>query len=51
MVLQNINREICRRLRKADNRITEYADEFNRTGTQIGLDAHKVRAQLLKPDK
>jgi CRP/FNR family cyclic AMP-dependent transcriptional regulator len=51
MVLQNINREICRRLRKADSRITEYADEFNRTGTQIGLDVKKLRAQILKPDK
>ncbi len=54
MVLQNINRELCRRLRKADSRITEYADEFNRTGTQIGLDARAVRAKaasLLKPDK
>lgn len=23
MVMQNINRELCRRLRRADNRITE----------------------------
>jgi CRP/FNR family transcriptional regulator, cyclic AMP receptor protein len=51
MVLQNINRELCRRVRKADDRITEYAEEFNRTGTQIGLDAHKVRARLIKDDK
>src|SRR5262245_29478982 len=28
MVLQNINRELCRRLRKADERINEYADQF-----------------------
>jgi CRP-like cAMP-binding protein len=26
MVLQNINRELCRRLRRADNRIAELAD-------------------------
>jgi CRP-like cAMP-binding protein len=44
MVLQNINRELCRRLRWADNRITDYADEFNKTGTQIGLDVRKLRA-------
>ena len=25
MVLQNMNRELCRRLRKSDNRITEYS--------------------------
>jgi len=43
MVLQNINRELCRRLRKSDTRITEYADEFGQTGTQIGMDARKLR--------
>jgi CRP-like cAMP-binding protein len=26
MVIQNINRELCRRLRRADNRIAELAD-------------------------
>jgi hypothetical protein len=26
MVMQNINRELCRRLRRADNRIAEMAD-------------------------
>jgi len=26
IVMQNINRELCRRLRSADNRITELAD-------------------------
>ena len=26
MVMQNINRELCRRLRRADNRIAELAD-------------------------
>jgi CRP-like cAMP-binding protein len=35
MVLQNINRELCRRLRKADSRITEVADQFGYTTTQI----------------
>jgi CRP-like cAMP-binding protein len=48
MVLQNINRELCRRTRKADSRITEYADEFGRTGTQIGMDVHKIRSKLPK---
>ena len=43
MVLQNINRELCRRLRKADNRITEFADEFGSTGTQIGIGVGKIR--------
>jgi CRP-like cAMP-binding protein len=28
MVLQNINRELCRRLRRADNRIAELSDVF-----------------------
>jgi CRP-like cAMP-binding protein len=54
MVLQNINRELCRRVRWADNRITDYADEFNRTGsTQIGLDVRKLRATgiIIKGDK
>jgi CRP/FNR family transcriptional regulator, cyclic AMP receptor protein len=43
MVLQNINRELCRRLRKADSRITEYADEFNRTGTQMNIDTSGLK--------
>jgi hypothetical protein len=30
MVLQNINRELCRRLRRADNRIAEMADHAGR---------------------
>ena len=59
MVLQNINRELCRRLRSADNKVTQYADQIGSTGTQIGLDARKVRERaallqpqkLLKPDK
>ncbi|MSP60618.1 MAG: cyclic nucleotide-binding domain-containing protein [Myxococcales bacterium] len=35
MVLQNMNRELCRRLRKADGRITEIADEAGDEVTQI----------------
>ena len=35
MVLQNINRELCRRLRHSDNRITEIADEALDEITQI----------------
>jgi CRP-like cAMP-binding protein len=36
MVLQNINRELCRRLRRADERITELADDLGDSRTQIG---------------
>ncbi len=35
MVLQNINRELCRRLRRSDLRITEIADESGDGKTQI----------------
>ena len=35
LVLQNINRELCRRLRTADGRITEIAEEFGDEGTQM----------------
>jgi CRP/FNR family transcriptional regulator, cyclic AMP receptor protein len=42
MVLQNINRELCRRLRGADARITELADDLGDQGTQIGM-ASKIR--------
>jgi len=35
LVLQNINRELCRRLRKADDRITEYASATQDDRTQI----------------
>ena len=35
MVLQNINRELCRRLRSADLRIAEVADSFGDERTQI----------------
>ena len=41
LVLQNINRELCRRLRRAGNRITEFADEADDQRTQIG--GFKVR--------
>jgi CRP-like cAMP-binding protein len=44
MVLQNINRELCRRLCKADNRITEFADEFGDTVTQLGPGLGKIRS-------
>ena len=43
MVLQNISRELCRRLRGADSRVTEYASEFGRTATQINVDVRKLR--------
>lgn len=49
MVLQNMNRELCRRLRKSDSRITEYADEHGETSTQIGIDIGKIRRLL--PDE
>ena len=35
MVLQNINRELCRRLRRSDGRLTEWADELDDPVTQI----------------
>ena len=41
LVLQNINRELCRRLRRAGNRITEVADENEDERTQIRTDRYK----------
>jgi CRP/FNR family transcriptional regulator, cyclic AMP receptor protein len=41
LVLQNINRELCRRVRKADTRITEIADETKDDITQIGSSFRK----------
>jgi CRP-like cAMP-binding protein len=35
MVMQNINRELCRRLRRADNRIAELADASREPTTQV----------------
>ena len=35
MVIQNINRELCRRLRRADNRIAELADASRESMTEI----------------
>lgn len=35
MILQNINRELCRRLRRADIRIIELAEETHDENTQI----------------
>lgn len=43
MVMQNINRELCRRLRRADNRITELA-EASREATRIGTDRPRLKA-------
>ena len=37
MVVQNINRELCRRLRHADNRIAELADASRESITQSGV--------------
>lgn len=37
LVLQNINRELCRRLRNSDTRLTEIADESGDEVTQINL--------------
>jgi len=36
MVLQNMNRELCRRLRRSDARIIQLADESGDETTQIG---------------
>jgi len=43
MVLQNINRELCRRLRMADTRITEIASESGDEATQIVTSVVKRR--------
>ncbi len=43
LVLQNINRELCRRLRRAGDRITQFADETDDERTQIRGDARKSR--------
>jgi CRP/FNR family cyclic AMP-dependent transcriptional regulator len=37
LVLQNINRELCRRLRRAGDRITQFADESGDDVTQLGM--------------
>lgn len=37
LVLQNINRELCRRLRSSDRRVAEYAEKAGEETTQIGL--------------
>ena len=36
MVMQNINRELCRRLRRADGRIAKLMDAANDAGTRTG---------------
>jgi CRP/FNR family cyclic AMP-dependent transcriptional regulator len=43
MVLQNINRELCRHIRKAHDRITEHADQLGEEVTQIGAGLGHVR--------
>lgn len=43
MVLQNINRELCRRLRSSTERITEYADEQASSETQLKIDVSRLR--------
>jgi CRP/FNR family transcriptional regulator, cyclic AMP receptor protein len=43
LVLQNINRELCRRLRRAGNRIAEFADETDDERTQIRHDGRRLR--------
>ena len=43
LVLRNINPELCRRLRRAGNRITEFADETDDERTQIRGDGGKLR--------
>ncbi len=43
LVLQNINRELCRRLRRAGNRLTEYADDAEDERTQIRSDVRKPK--------
>jgi CRP/FNR family transcriptional regulator, cyclic AMP receptor protein len=37
IVMQNINRELCRRLRRADNRIAELADASREPSTQMSI--------------
>ncbi len=39
MVLQNINRELCRRLRRVDNRVTKLADASRELMTQTSVQA------------
>lgn len=39
MVLLNMNRELCRRLRRADCRITEFADRTHDPATQVQIRA------------
>jgi CRP-like cAMP-binding protein len=37
LVLQNVNREICRRLRRTNQRLVEWASEARDDSTQVGL--------------
>jgi CRP/FNR family cyclic AMP-dependent transcriptional regulator len=45
MVVQNINRELCRRLRRADLRITEFADRDGDPQTQVHIRVMKPTAR------
>ena len=47
LVLQNINRELCRRLRSADRRIAEVAEQFGDERTQI----HPTQSGLQPPSR
>lgn len=44
MIMQNISRELCRRLRRADIRIVEFADEMGDEVTQIRPALDRTRA-------
>lgn len=48
MVLQNVNRELCRRLRRSDLRLTEFADEARDDETQVRILAARPARE---PDK
>jgi CRP/FNR family cyclic AMP-dependent transcriptional regulator len=37
LVVQNVNRELCRRLRRTNERLVEWASEANDASTQVGL--------------
>ena len=45
LILQNINRELCRRLRGAGNRLAQVADASGDEVTQI-----HIRPALVRPD-
>ncbi|HEY4121168.1 MAG TPA: cyclic nucleotide-binding domain-containing protein [Byssovorax sp.] len=51
MVLQNINRELCRNIRKAHDRITEHAEQLGEEVTQIVAGIGHVRRQVIDDKK